>query len=84
MFGGHISKIVISLDPNQGFCEATHQKKSRIVRHQLIYDTWQNYSFYKNGKFIIDFSTYILNTDISFSIRPTLINFSIHIENILV
>ena len=60
MVGGRISNIVISLDPHKGFCEAIHQKKAIIFLNQLIYDTWQNYIFYKNGKFIIDFSTYIL------------------------
>ena len=65
MVGGRISKIVISLDPHKGFCEAIHQKKAKIFLHQLIYDTWQNNSFYNNGKFIIDFSPYIFLTQIS-------------------
>ena len=65
MVGGRISRIVISLDPHKGFCEAIHQEKARIFLHQLIYDTWQNYLFYKNDKFIIDFSTYIFLTRIS-------------------
>ena len=59
MVGGRISKMVISLDPHKRFCEAIHQKITRIFPNQLIYDTRQNYLFYKNGKFKIDFSTYI-------------------------
>ena len=49
----------------QGILPSTIQKKVRICLYQLVYDTWQNYFFYKNGEFKIDFFTYIILTRIS-------------------
>ena len=59
MVGGCISKVVTSLDPHKGFYQAIYQKNARIVLYQMVYDTWQNEIFYKNGEFKIDFFTYI-------------------------
>ena len=70
MVGGCQSQVVTSLDHRKGFYQAIYQRNARIFLYQLVYDTWQNQLFYKNGEFKIDFFNYVfLNTDISLNIR---------------